>query len=79
MLKDQEVNKKELRLGFIELAKQNSELLDLNKELNEQLDIVVSELNEFKKEPEKQAAHREKRCKRKRLPKRDPITLEIYE
>ena len=36
LLKGQEINQKELRLGFIGLAKQNSELLDLNKELNEQ-------------------------------------------
>ena len=79
VLKGQEVNQQELRLGFIALAKQNSELLDLNKELNEQLDIVVSELSELKKEREKQAARREKRRKRKRLPKRDGITLEIYE
>ena len=79
VLKGQEVNQQELRLGFIGLAKQNSELLDLNKELNEQLDIVVSELSELKKEREKQAARREKRRKRKRLPKRDAITLEIYE
>ena len=56
MLKGQEVNQQELRLSFIGLAKQNSELLDLNKELNEQLDIVVSELSELKKEWEKQAA-----------------------
>ena len=77
MLKGQEVNQQELRLGFIGLAKQNSELLDLNKELNEQLDIVVSELSELKKEWEKQTARREKRLKRKRLPKRDAITLEI--
>ena len=56
VLKGQEVNQQELRLGFIGLAKQNSELLDLNKELNEQLDIVVSELSELKKEWEKQAA-----------------------
>ena len=53
-------------------------MLDLNKELNEQLDIVVSELSELKKEREKQAARREKRRKRKRLPKRNAITLEIY-
>lgn len=79
VLKGQEVNQQELRLGFIGLAKQNSELLDLNKELNEQLDIVVSELSELKKEREKQAARRKKRRKRKRLPKRDGITLEIYE
>ena len=36
-------------------------------------------MSELNKEREKQTARREKRGKRKRLPKRDPITLEIYE
>lgn len=36
VLKGQEVNQQELRLGFIRLAKQNNELLDLNRELNRQ-------------------------------------------
>ena len=31
VLKGQEVNQRELRLGFIGLAKQNNQLLDLNK------------------------------------------------
>jgi hypothetical protein len=35
LVKGQEVNQQELRLGFIGLAKQNSELLDLNRELNQ--------------------------------------------
>jgi len=78
LLKGQEVNQQELRLGFIGLAKQNSELLDLNRELNQQLEIVVSELNAIKKEREEKAARREKWAKRKRLPKRDPINSEIY-
>ena len=79
VLKGQEVNQRELRLGFIGLAKQNSELLDLNKKLNDQLNIVVSELNELKKEREEKTARRKKWSKRKRLPKRDPINYEIYE
>ena len=79
VLKGQEVNQRELRLGFIGLAKQNSDLLDLNKKLNDQLNIVVSELNQLKKEREEKAARREKWLKRKRLPKRDPINYEIYE
>nr|WPV76438.1 hypothetical protein [Naviculales sp.] len=71
-------NQQEFRLGFIGLAKQNSELLDLNKELNQQLEIVVSELNVIKKEREEKAARREKWSKRKLFPKRDPINSEIY-
>ena len=34
LVKGQEVNQKELRLGFIVLAKQNQELLDLNTRKN---------------------------------------------
>ena len=52
ILEGQEVNQQELRLGFIGLAKQNSELLDLNRDLSHQLEIVVSELNAIKKERE---------------------------
>ena len=55
------------------LVKQNSELFDLNKKLNEQLNITVSELNGLKK-----IARRERWSKRKRLPKRDPINSQIY-
>ena len=78
LLKGQEVNQQELRLGFIGLAKQNSELLDLNKELNQELKIVMSELNVIKKEREEKATRRERWSNRKRLPKRDPINSEIY-
>ena len=67
-----------MRLGFIGLAKQNSELLDLNKELNQQLEIVASELNQIKKEREKKFALREKQSNRKRLSKRSPMNSEIY-
>jgi integrase len=78
LLEGQEVTQKDLQLGFVGLAKQNSELLDLNKELNQQLEIVMSELNVIKKEREEKAARRERWSKRKRLPKRDPINSEIY-
>jgi integrase len=78
LVEGQKVTQKDLQLGFIGLAKQNSELLDLNRELNQQLEIVVSELNAIKKEREEKAARREKWSKRKRLPKRDPINSEIY-
>jgi len=53
-------------------------LLDLNRELNQQLEIVVSELNAIKKERKEKAGRREKWSKRKRLPKRDPINSETY-
>jgi len=78
LVEGQKVTQKDLQLGFIGLAKQNSELLDLNKELNQQLERVVSELNVIKKEREDKAARRERWSKRKRLPKREPINSEIY-
>jgi hypothetical protein len=68
LVEGQKVTQKDLQLGFIGLAKQNSELLDLNRELHQQLEIVVSELNAIKKEREEKAARREKWSKRKRLP-----------
>ena len=40
--------------------------------------MVTSELNQIKKEREKKSALREKRSNRKRLPKRSPMTSEIY-
>jgi len=41
ILEGQKMNQKNLRLGFIGLATQNSELLELNKKLNDQLETVV--------------------------------------
>ena len=78
LLEGQKITQQDLSLGFIGLAKQNIELLDLNKELNQQLEIVMSELNVIKQEREEKAARRERWSKRKRLPKRDPINSEIY-
>jgi integrase len=78
LLEGQEINRNELRRGFIGLATQNQELINLNKKLNQQLETVVEELNQFKRERQEKAARREKWAKRKRLPKRDPINSEIY-
>jgi len=78
LVEGQEVRQKDLQLGFIGLAKQNSELLDLNKELNQQLEMVISELDVIKKEREDKAARKKAWSNRKRLPKRDPINSEIY-
>ena len=78
LLEGQKVTQKDLQLGFIGLAKQNNELIDLNKELNQQLEIVMSELNVMKKERAEKAARREKWSKRKHFPKHDPINSEIY-
>jgi integrase len=78
ILEGQEISRDEMRRGFIGLAQQNQELLDLNKQLTQQLETVVEELNQFKRERQEKAARKEARANRKRLPKRDPMTAEIY-
>ena len=85
VLKGQDVNQQELRIGFRQLADQNrflslqnKQLLDLNQELKQQLGTVVEALNQFEKERQKKVARKEARATRKRLPKRDPMTAEIY-
>ena len=78
ILEGQKINQKDLRLGFIGLASQNSELLELNKKLSQQLETVVEELNQIKQEREERETRKQARAKRKRLPKRDPMTAEIY-
>jgi integrase len=78
LVEGKNITEKDLQLGFIGLAKQNSELLDLNKKSNQQLEMVVSELNVMKKEREDKAARKKAWSNRKRFPKRDPINSEIY-
>ena len=68
----------DLQKGFVGLALRNEELLKSNDQLKQQLDEVLKELNAIKEEREAKAARREKRANRKRLPKRDPMTREIY-
>ena len=72
LLKGQKVTQKDLQLGFIGLAKQNVKLLYLNEELNQQLEILMSELNVIKKE------RKEKAPRRDRWSKRNPINSKIY-
>ena len=64
--------------GFIGLALRNEELLKSNEQLKQQLDVVLQELSIIKQEREEKAARKEARANRKRLPKRDPMTQEIY-
>lgn len=78
LLEKQKVTQKDMQLGFIGLAKQNNELIDLNKELNERLEIAIAELNQMKKKREEKAELRKKRSNRKRLAKRCPMNAEIY-
>ena len=79
ILKGQKINQKDLQLRIIGLANQNNELLKSNKKLNDPLETVVRKLNELKKEREEKINRKEARANRKRLPKRDPVTLEIYQ
>ena len=67
-----------MQKGFIGLALRNEELLKSNEQLKQQLDGVLQELNEIKQEREEKAARKEARANRKRLPKRDPMTAQIY-
>ena len=68
-----------MQKGFIGLALRNKKLLELNNKLNHQLKILVDELNAIKEEREEKVARKEARANRKRLPKRDPMTREIYQ
>lgn len=68
----------DLQKGFIGLALRNEELLKSNEQLKQQLDGVLQELNAIKQEREEKAARKEARANRKRLPKRDPMTAQIY-
>ena len=85
ILENQRISKKKqdqiletTQRGFIGLALRNEELLKSNDQLKQQLDEVWKELNAIKEEREEKAARKEARLNRKRLPKRDPITGEIY-
>ncbi len=78
LVKGQEINREELQLGFIGLFQKNQELVELSEKLNQQLEIVVAELNQIKRERAEKEIHKQARANRKRLPKRDPMTAEIY-
>ena len=67
-----------MRRGFIGLAQQNQELVKLNKQLTQQLETVVEELNQIKQERREKEIRKQTHANRKRLPKRDPMTAEIY-
>jgi hypothetical protein len=68
----------DLQKGFIGLALRNEELLKSNNQLKQQLGEVLQELSVIKQERKEKAARKEARANRKRLPKRDPMTVEIY-
>lgn len=78
LLESQEIGEKDIRLGFIKLATQNHKLIKLNESLSHQLERVENELNMLKQEQEEKASRKEARANRKCLPKREPVTREIY-
>jgi len=85
ILENQRISKKKqdqiletIQRGFIGIALRNEELLKSNAQLKQQLDEVLTELNLIKQEREEKVARKKVRDNRKRLPKRDPMTREIY-
>jgi site-specific recombinase XerD len=90
ILESQNETQEMMKQGFVGLALQNAELNKklmknnafLEKQLNQlqnQFEIVINELQQRKEEERISAKQKEKRKNRKRLPKRQPITPEIYE
>ena len=72
-----------MKEGFVGLAIQNAELnaklKEQNKALEDQLRIVTEELQEQKERERLIEEKKEKRKNKRRLPKREPITIEIYD
>ena len=68
----------DLQKGFIGLALRNQQLVELNNRLTEQFSVVVAELNQIKQERQEKEIRKQARANRKRLPKREPMTGEIY-
>jgi site-specific recombinase XerD len=66
------------KVGFSGLANQNRELIESNKLLRLQLTVIQDELDVVRVERERQKLTKNKRSKRRRLPKRDPITEPVY-
>lgn len=72
--------------GFTAVLQQNEEIIERNKHLKNQIGFLQEQVSELSLELERARAEqieKEKRknirAKRKRLPKRDPVTLETYE
>lgn len=86
ILQNQSETRTILKQGFTGLAIQNADLLKQNQELKEELQSLrkelqsVSQILKEKLEAERLLEEKRQRVKnRKRLPKREPITLEYYE
>lgn len=72
--------------GFSAVLTQNEEIIERNKDLKNQITLLeeqvselLSELERLRAEERAKEKRKEARANRKRLAKRDPITLRIYE
>ena len=77
-LKQLQAIRNDLQRGFIGLALRNQELVELNTELTQQLGTIIAELNQIKQEHQEKEIRKQACVNRKRLPKREPMTAEIY-
>jgi len=77
-LKQLQAIRNDLQRGFIGLTLRNQELVELNTELTQQLGTIIAELNQIKQEHQEKEIRKQARVNRKRLPKREPMTAEIY-
>ena len=77
--KELESIRNDLQKGFIGLALRNQQLIELNHELTKKLQTVVNELDQIKQEREAKLARQKARANRRRLPKRDAMTPEVYQ
>ncbi|MGK0329871.1 tyrosine-type recombinase/integrase [Polaribacter sp.] len=81
----QSVMLNEQRVGLLTIAQQNEELKKQNEEFSKTIELfqnriklLVEEAAEVKRARDEKAMRKQKHAKRKRLPKRDPMTLEIH-
>ena len=77
-MKQLQAIRNDLQRGFIGLTLRNQELVELNTELTQQLGTIIAELNQIKQEHQEKEIRKQARVNRKRLPKREPMTAEIY-
>ena len=86
VLKQGSLTQDMLITGFSALLNQNQEILNKNENLENQITLLQQQITEVTNELERvrsveraKEKRKEARAKRKRLPKGDPVTLEIYE
>ena len=85
-LVEEKVTQSIIICGFSAVFTQNKEIIERNKDLKNQITCLegqaselLSELERLRAEEQTKEKRKEARANRKRLTKRDPITLSIYE